>query len=46
MDVFFSIMTALYMCYEPVKKLGAVNNELRRGSALSSDSMRFSMSHS
>jgi len=32
-NVFFSIMTALYMCYEPVKKLGAVNNELRRGSA-------------
>src|SRR5690606_15811418 len=32
-NVFFSIMTALYMCYEPVKKLGAVNNELKRGSA-------------
>jgi subfamily B ATP-binding cassette protein MsbA len=32
-NVFFSIMTALYMCYEPVKKLGAVNSELRRGSA-------------
>jgi subfamily B ATP-binding cassette protein MsbA len=31
--VFLSIMTALYMCYEPVKKLGAINNELKRGSA-------------
>jgi subfamily B ATP-binding cassette protein MsbA len=31
--VFFSIMTALYMCYEPVKKLGAINSELKRGSA-------------
>src|SRR5688572_5783215 len=32
-NVFLSILTALYMCYDPVKKLGAVNNELRRGSA-------------
>mgnify|MGYP000870216990 CR=1 FL=1 len=31
--VFLSIMSALYMCYEPVKKLGAINNELKRGSA-------------
>jgi subfamily B ATP-binding cassette protein MsbA len=31
--VFFSIMSALYLCYEPVKKLGAINNELKRGSA-------------
>jgi subfamily B ATP-binding cassette protein MsbA len=31
--VFFSILTALYMCYDPVKKLGAVNSELKRGSA-------------
>jgi subfamily B ATP-binding cassette protein MsbA len=31
--VFFSILTALYLCYDPVKKLGAVNNELKRGSA-------------
>ena len=31
--VFLSIMTALYLCYEPVKKLGAINSELKRGSA-------------
>lgn len=31
--VFFSILTALYLCYDPVKKLGAVNNELKRGTA-------------
>lgn len=31
--VFMSIMTALYMCYDPVKKLGAINSELKRGSA-------------
>ncbi len=30
---FFGILTAIYMCYDPVKKLGAVNNELKRGSA-------------
>ncbi len=30
---FFAILTALYMCYDPVKKLGAVNSELKRGSA-------------
>ncbi|MBL9190048.1 MAG: ABC transporter ATP-binding protein [Opitutaceae bacterium] len=30
---FFAILTALYLCYDPVKKLGAVNNELKRGSA-------------
>src|SRR5688572_11000466 len=32
-NVFLSILTALYMCYDPVKKLGAINNELRRGTA-------------
>jgi len=30
---FVSILMALYASYEPIKKLGAVNNELRRGSA-------------
>ncbi len=30
---FLGILTALYMSYEPLKKLGAVNNELKRGSA-------------
>ncbi|WP_414660732.1 ABC transporter ATP-binding protein [Horticoccus sp. 23ND18S-11] len=31
--VFMSILSALYMCYDPVKKLGAINSELKRGSA-------------
>jgi subfamily B ATP-binding cassette protein MsbA len=30
---FLGILTALYMSYEPLKKLGAVNNELKRGDA-------------
>jgi len=30
---FVSILMALYASYEPIKKLGAVNNELRRGGA-------------
>ncbi len=30
---FVSILMALYASYEPIKKLGAVNNELRRGAA-------------
>jgi subfamily B ATP-binding cassette protein MsbA len=30
---FLGILTALFMSYEPLKKLGAVNNELKRGSA-------------
>ncbi len=28
---FLSIVTAIYTCYEPIKKLGAMNNELKRG---------------
>ncbi|WP_269525059.1 ABC transporter ATP-binding protein [Coraliomargarita parva] len=28
-----SILTALYMCYQPVKKLGGVNNTLRKAEA-------------
>jgi subfamily B ATP-binding cassette protein MsbA len=28
---FLAILTALYMSYEPIKKLGALNNELQRG---------------
>ncbi|MFP4157161.1 MAG: ABC transporter ATP-binding protein [Opitutales bacterium] len=32
-EVIASILTALYMCYEPVKKLGAVSNVLRRAEA-------------
>lgn len=30
---FVAICTALYMSYEPVKKIGALNNELKRGAA-------------
>jgi subfamily B ATP-binding cassette protein MsbA len=29
---FMAIMTALYICYNPIKRLGAINNELKRGS--------------
>lgn len=32
-EVIASILTALYMCYEPVKKLGALSNILRRAEA-------------
>ncbi|MBI5380298.1 MAG: ABC transporter ATP-binding protein [Opitutae bacterium] len=32
-DTFLSIIMALYLSYEPVKKVGAINNELKRGSA-------------
>jgi subfamily B ATP-binding cassette protein MsbA len=30
---FLSVVTALYVSYDPVKKLGAVNNDLKRGEA-------------
>ena len=30
---FFSIITAVYISYDPIKKLGAINNELKRGEA-------------
>ncbi|MDD3179709.1 MAG: ABC transporter ATP-binding protein [Opitutaceae bacterium] len=32
-ETFFAVITALYLCYEPIKKLGALNNELNRGTA-------------
>jgi subfamily B ATP-binding cassette protein MsbA len=32
-DDFLSVITALYLCYEPIKKLGSLNNELKRGEA-------------
>jgi ATP-binding cassette, subfamily B, bacterial MsbA len=32
-STFVAICTALYMSYEPVKKIGALNNELKRGKA-------------
>jgi len=30
---FLGILTALFLSYEPIKKLGAINNELKRGEA-------------
>ena len=30
---FLAVIAALYLCYEPIKKLGALNNELKRGEA-------------
>ncbi|MDO8538940.1 MAG: ABC transporter ATP-binding protein [Opitutaceae bacterium] len=33
LETFIALITALYSSYEPVKKLGALNNELKRGSA-------------
>jgi len=32
-EVFLAVLTALYVCYEPIKKLGALNNDLKRGEA-------------
>ena len=32
-DDFLAVITALYLCYEPVKKMGALNNETKRGEA-------------
>ena len=33
LDTFISIVTALYMSYEPVKKLAAINSEVKRAQA-------------
>ena len=33
LETFLSIVTALYLCYEPIKKLGYLNSELNRGLA-------------
>jgi ATP-binding cassette, subfamily B, bacterial MsbA len=33
LDSFLAVVTALYLSYEPVKKLGALNNEMQRGTA-------------
>jgi subfamily B ATP-binding cassette protein MsbA len=33
LETFIAVVTALYMSYEPVKKLGALNNEIKRGTA-------------
>ncbi|MEY3773499.1 MAG: Lipid export ATP-binding/permease protein MsbA [Verrucomicrobiota bacterium] len=32
-DAFLAVVTALYLCYEPIKKIGVLNNELKRGEA-------------
>jgi subfamily B ATP-binding cassette protein MsbA len=32
-ESFISIITALYVCYEPIKKLAALSNDTKRGSA-------------
>ncbi len=32
-DDFLAVITALYLCYEPIKKLGALNHEMKRGEA-------------
>ena len=32
-ETFFAIIMALYLCYEPIKKLGYLNTELNRGAA-------------
>jgi len=33
LETFLAIITALYLCYEPIKKLGYLNSELNRGAA-------------
>jgi subfamily B ATP-binding cassette protein MsbA len=33
LKTFLSIVTALFICYDPIKKLGAINNEVKRGEA-------------
>lgn len=33
LGAFLAIITALYMSYDPIKRIGALNNELKRGSA-------------
>ncbi len=32
-DVLMGVLVALYQCYEPIKKLGYLNSELKRGTA-------------
>ncbi|MBL9216610.1 MAG: ABC transporter ATP-binding protein [Opitutaceae bacterium] len=32
-DTFLAVITALYLCYEPIKKVGYLNSELHRGLA-------------
>jgi ATP-binding cassette, subfamily B, bacterial MsbA len=32
-DTFFAVIIALYLCYEPIKKIGYLNTEINRGTA-------------
>ncbi len=32
-ETFLAVVTALYLCYEPIKKLGYLNSEINRGAA-------------
>jgi len=32
-DTFLAVITALYLCYEPIKKIGYLNSEMNRGLA-------------
>ena len=32
-ETFLAVITALYLCYEPIKKLGYLNSEINRGAA-------------
>jgi ATP-binding cassette, subfamily B, bacterial MsbA len=32
-DTFLAVITALYLCYEPIKKIGYLNSEINRGTA-------------
>ncbi len=32
-ETFIAIITALYLCYEPIKKIGYLNSEINRGTA-------------
>jgi subfamily B ATP-binding cassette protein MsbA len=33
LEVFAAVVAALFLCYEPIKKLGTLNNEMKRGTA-------------
>ncbi len=33
LETFIAVVTALYLSYEPVKKIGALNNDIKRGTA-------------
>ena len=39
LETFLSIITALYLCYEPIKKIGYLNSELNRGMAVGTSTL-------